>query len=103
MVKFTVNTVEGDEKEVKLFDYLPTRVGMKARTKLQVSMKNDGKQAEVEMENALEKADQSMKYVVEEMLDRSGCDIELDDLAYPSFQAIGKYYWKQIQGKQAKN
>jgi hypothetical protein len=103
MVKFTVETVEGESKEVKLMDYLPTRVGVKARSKLQVGMQTDGKKADVEMENALEKADNALLYIVEEMLDKSGEDVDIDSLAYESFQEIGQYYWKQVQGEKAKN
>jgi len=103
MVKFEVETVQGESKEIQLMDYLPTRVGVKARSKLQVGMQTDGKKADVEMENALEKADNALMYIVEEMLDKSGEDIDLDDLAYESFQEIGQHYWSQVQGEKAKN
>lgn len=103
MVQFTVETVEGESKDVKLMDYLPTRVGVKARSKLQVGMQTDGKKADVEMDNALEKADDALMYIVTEMLDRSDSDIDMDSLAYESFQEIGQHYWKQIQGEKAKN
>lgn len=103
MVKFDVETVDGEEKELKLMDYLPTRVGIKARSKLQVGLQGDNQKANIEMENALEKADNAMLYVVEEMLDRSGEDVTVDDLAYASFQEIGQHYWSQIQGEKAGN
>jgi len=103
MVKFDVETVDGSEKEIQLMDFVPTRVGIKARSKLQVGLQGDKSNANIEMENALEKADNAMLYVVEEMLDRSGEDVSVDDLAYSSFQEIGKHYWSQIQGEKAGN
>lgn len=103
MVKFDVKMVDGEEKEVKLMDYLPARTGMKARSKLGVGIQTDGKEADVEMENALEKADSALEFIVEEMISKSGADIDVDRLSYESFQAIGQHYWKQVQGEQAKN
>ena len=103
MVKFNVQKVDGDEEEIKLMDYLPTRVGIKARSKLQVGVSTDGNKADIEMENATERADEAMVYIVDEMLDKSGEDLTVDDLAYKSFKEIGAFYWKQIQGDKAKN
>lgn len=103
MVKFTISKVDGSEEKIKLFDYLPARVGMKARSKLGVGLETDGTKAEVEMENALERADDALGYIVTEMLNRSDTDLEVDDLAYKSFQDIAQYYWKQVQGEQVKN
>jgi len=103
MVKFDVNTVEGEEKKVKLMDYLPARVGMKARSKLGVGLQTDGNQADVEMENALERADDALEYIVTEMMSRGDTDLEVDDLSYESFQTIAQHYWEQVQGEEAKN
>lgn len=103
MVKFSVETVEGESKDLKLMDYVPTRVGIKARSKLNVGLEGDKSKANIQMENALEKADEAMLYVVEEMLDRGDTELTVDDLAYKSFQEVGKHYWSQIQGEKAKN
>jgi len=103
MVKFDVQLVTGEEKQVKLFDHLPARVGMEARSRLGVGMSTDGKQADVEMENALEKADSALQYIVEEMLEKNDAEVSVDDMAYESFQSIAQYYWKQVQGEEAKN
>lgn len=103
MVKFDVKLASGEEQEVRMMDYLPARVGMKARSKLGVGLETDGKQADVKMENALEKADSALEYIVKEMLDRSDADIGIDDLSYESYQTIAQHYWKQVQGEEAKN
>lgn len=103
MVKFDVNLVDGSEEQLQLMTYLPARVGMKARSKLGVGLETDGKQADIEMENALEKADNALEYVVKEMLSKGDTEVEIDDLAYESFQTIAQHYWKQVQGEEAKN
>lgn len=103
MVEFTVTTAKGDEKELKLFDYVPTKTGMDARAKLNVNVDAKGQSANVEMENALKKADNAKRFLVEEMLEKSGCEIDIDELSFESFEEIARYYWSQIQGDEAKN
>jgi len=103
MVEFDVDLVEGGNETVKLPEYLPTRVGMKARSKLQIGLEGDQKKANIEMENALEKADDAMYFIVNEMMDKGDTDLDVDDIAYHSFQEIGEHYWTQVQGEKAKN
>jgi len=103
MVKFEVKKVDGEEETVKLMDYLPARTGMKARSKLGVGLETDGKKADVEMENALERADDALEFIVTEMLSKGDTELEVDDLSYESFQSVAQYYWKQVQGEEAKN
>lgn len=103
MVTFDVDLVDGEEKELDMWDYVPTKTGMDARAKLEVNLDAEGQTANVSMDNALERADSAKRHLVSEMLDKSGCQVDIDELAFHSFEDIARHYWPQIQGEQAKN
>lgn len=104
MTEFTLTTVQGDEQTVRLLDHVPTRVGIKTRSKMDVSASGEGKQVKYEMDNPQTKFEEAKQYLVEQMIEKSpGANLDLDDISYESFNEVAQHYWSQVQGERGKN
>jgi len=103
MTEFTVDMVDGEEQTLKLFDYVPVRLGREVREIVDVKAEGKGKTVKYKMENPNAKMEEAKEELVKGMIEKSGVDIDYEMLAYHSVNRIAEHYWKQVKGERAKN
>ena len=106
-IKVTLNekNTNGDhvEEHLILEDKVPGRVGRKTRMKINADAEGqegeDGVQEEYVIKDAVSTIEKVKMYLVDQMLQYSNCDIDINDLTLESYDRLANEYWPQIQGK----
>jgi len=86
-----------------LEDKVPARVGRKTRMKINADAEgkdgDDGVEEEYVIKDAVSTIEKVKMYLVDQMLQYSNVDIDINDLTLNSYDKLANEYWPQIQGK----
>lgn len=95
MPEFELYTEDMDETEepdtITLPKYIGQRAGRKAFQKLDVSVENGEPQVD-DIDSMLD----AKEYIVRHMLKKRNVDIDVSELAMPTFNQIANHYWSQV-------
>lgn len=96
-------------KEILILeDMVPAKIGRKTRMKINADAEGqDGEDGEVTEEYVIKDAvstiEETKMYLVDQMLQYSKCDVDINDLTLNSYDELASEYWPQIQGKKKVN
>jgi len=111
-IKVTLNekNSNGDHMEETLIleDMVPAKIGRKTRMKINADAEGQGDgegdvQEEYVIKDAVSTIEQVKMYLVDQMLQYSKCDVDINDLTLNSYDKLASEYWPQIQGKKKVN
>lgn len=110
-IKVTLNekNENGDhvEEHLILEDKVPARVGRKTRMKINADAEGqegeDGVREEYVIKDAVSTIEKVKMYLVDQMLQYSNVDVDINDLTLESYDRLANEYWPQIQGKKKVN
>jgi len=106
-VKVTLNEKNENDDHIQehiiLEDKVPARVGRKTRMKINADAEGqegeDGVREEYVIKDAVSTIEKVKMYLVDQMLQYSKSDIDINDLTLESYDKLANEYWPQIQGK----
>jgi len=105
-VELNEKNANGDHMEETLIleDKVPAKIGRKTRMKINAEAEgNENEEGEIEEEYVIKDAVSTIEkvkmYLVDQMLQYSNVDVDINDLTLNSYDEVASLYWPQIQGK----
>jgi len=105
-VELNEKNANGDHMEETLIleDKVPAKIGRKTRMKINAEAEgNENEEGEIEEEYVIKDAVSTIEkvkmYLVDQMLQYSNADVDINDLTLNSYDEVASLYWPQIQGK----